>query len=443
MSDRNRDDYFDLDNFDETIDSREYRRRQAARNNRSSNGRRPSGGRPSGRRPSSRRKKTRTRNRIIIVIGMLAILSLLVFLLTMIFRGCGGKKAELVSTDTMTQQEESAAPTKAAKQANAQANVQSGNPLSISYFMTPSIEDDNSEGTDFGTVYGWKGAAYELFGGDESMGKNYGESITKFAEKLPGLTVYSMVVPNHTEYGLPQRLKDGSVHSNSQSANIKAAYEAMGSSVTPINAYNYIGEHNKEYVYFNSDHHWTGLGAYYAYKAFADTNKMTPLMLEDCTEKQIDGFTGTFTDLASGLESDSVHYWEFPYSVSMEIHYAGGNTETYESPYYENAEAGPNTYGVFIFGDNPLTVLKSSSENAEPNRKIAVVKESYGNAFVSYLTQNYSEVHVLDMRSFRENSDVGLTDYCQKNGITDVLFLNGIMSANNQQMLDGIEAMLD
>ena len=50
---------------------------------------------------------------------------------------------------------------------------------------------------------------------------------------------------------------------------------------------------------------------------------------------------------------------------------------------------------------------------------------------------------MLDMRSFRENSDVGLTDYCQKNGITDVLFLNGIMSANNQQILDGIEAMLD
>ena len=48
-------------------------------------------------------------------------------------------------------------------------------------------------------------------------------------------------------------------------------------------------------------------------------------------------------------------------------------------------------------GDNALTVLKSASKNAAAGKKIAVVKESYGNAFVPYLTNNYEEVHVIDL----------------------------------------------
>ena len=406
MSDRNRDDYFDLDNFDETIDSRDYRRRQAARNNRSSYGnRRPSSRRPGSRRPNSRRRnRTRLRNRIVILAGGAAILIFLIILISLMFRGCSKKEPVEISTDTKTQQQSGQ---ETATDAAAPANAQTGDPLSTSFFMTPVIDDD------------------------------------KLASKLSGINVYSMIVPNHTEYGLPQRLKDGSVvQSNSQADNIKKAYESM-SGVTPVNAYNYLAEHNKEYTYFHSDHHWTGLGAYYAYKAFADTLKLTPLDLKQCTEKQIDGFTGTFSDIATGLDPDSVHYWQFPYSVSMELHYASGSTENYDSPYFENATAGSNTYGVFIFGDNPLTILKSQSENVEPNRKIAVVKESYGNAFVPYLTQNFSEVHIMDLRTFRANSDVDLATYCKNNGITDFLFLNGIMSANTQGQLDNITAMFD
>ena len=443
MSDRNRDDYFDLDNFDETIDSRDYRRRQAARNNRSSSygNRRPSSRRPSSRRPNSRRRnRTRLRNRIVILAGGAAILIFLIILISLMFRGCSKKEPVEISTDTKTQQQSGQ---ESATEAAAQANAQTGDPLSTSFFMTPVIDDDNSAGTDFGTVYGWHGSAYELFGGSDDSAKTYADTVNSLASKLSGINVYSMIVPNHTEYGLPQRLKDGSVvQSNSQADNIKKAYESM-SGVTPVNAYNYLAEHNKEYTYFHSDHHWTGLGAYYAYKAFADTLKLTPLDLKQCTEKQIDGFTGTFSDIATGLDPDSVHYWQFPYSVSMELHYASGSTENYDSPYFENATAGSNTYGVFIFGDNPLTILKSQSENVEPNRKIAVVKESYGNAFVPYLTQNFSEVHIMDLRTFRANSDVDLATYCKNNGITDFLFLNGIMSANTQGQLDNITAMFD
>ena len=123
----------------------------------------------------------------------------------------------------------------------------------------------------------------------------------------------------------------------------------------------------------------------------------------------------------------------------MEITHEGGSTESYNSPYFDEEASGSLTYGVFIWGDNPLTVMKSNSEKAESGRKIMVVKESYGNAFVPYLTQTFEEVHVADMRSFRQVSDSNLQTYCRQNGITDLLFINGVMSANNGDLLDSME----
>ncbi|MBQ1617029.1 MAG: hypothetical protein II086_07200, partial [Ruminococcus sp.] len=69
--------------------------------------------------------------------------------------------------------------------------------------------------------------------------------------------------------------------------------------------------------------------------------------------------------------------------------------------------------------------------------------ESFGNAFVPYLTYNYSEVHVMDLRTFRDNVGKSFQTYCQENGITDVLFSNGVMSANAQIQLDSISGMFD
>ena len=306
--------------------------------------------------------------------------------------------------------------------------------------MTPSIKDDNTKGTLSYSIYVWNKTGYELFSSDDARAQNYAQTINGFADKFgSSVKVYDMIVPNHTEMGLPQRLKDSDAPSTSQADNIKTAYAALSDKVTPINCYNRLAEHNTDYIYFKSDHHWTGLGAYYAYTAFADTNDLPVLSLDDCEEQKIDGFTGSFTNSADGLDSDTVSYWKFPYNVTMDITQADGSSASYDSPYYEAAEGGSNTYGVFIMGDNALTVLKSASENAAADKKIAVVKESYGNAFVPYLTNNYEEVHVIDFRYFKQN----LVDYCKTNGIDEVLFMNGVMSANTQVQLDSMSGLFN
>ena len=92
---------------------------------------------------------------------------------------------------------------------------------------------------------------------------------------------------------------------------------------------------------------------------------------------------------------------------------------------------------MFIYGDNPIEVLKSSSPSAN-GEKIAIIHESYGNAFVPYLTYNYSEVYSIDFRSWSGS----LKTFCQQKGITNVIFLNGVMSSATQVQLDSIESIL-
>lgn len=430
MNNRDNFDIFDNDSRNSQFSNSEYRSRQRAR----------MAGYPNGRKPyrkvsSHKKNRRRTRNRIIIVSVGILILGLFVFLLSLIFKGCGSKPVDENSISTTIAQSQAA--TTAPKQVAATKSSKD-QLIDKSYFETPKIEDDGTNGTSSYNVYVWKKAAYELFGSTAQRAQTYAKTINGFQKDFgDSVKVYDMVVPNHTEMGLPQRLKDSDAYSTSQADNIKAAYESLDSAITPINCYNYLAEHNSEYIYFNTDHHWTGLGAYYSYKAFCDTLGKTSLSLKDCTEKTIDGFTGSFSNSATGLQADTVHYWEFPYDVSMQITYADATTGTYDSPYYQYAEAGSNTYGVFIMGDNVATVLKSSSDKAPENSKIAVVKESYGNAFVPYLTYNYKEVHVIDFRYFKEN----LVDYCKKNNITEVLFLNGVMSANTQIQLDSMSGL--
>lgn len=441
MSDRNNSDYYNFDNYDESIDSREYRRRQPdRRNNRNTtmNGRPPY----NKRRPSKRRMRARTRNRIIMVAtGVLAI-TLVIVLLVLMIRSCnpGGSST---NASTETKPAETTAAVAATESANA-APVNSDK-LAIDNFIPANPTDNNASGYVANAIYVWNNQAFELFGGSDDTVEGYVDMVNNLSGKLTGMNVYSMIIPNHTEMGLPARLKDsGDAPTTSQADNIKTAYAAMDKSkVTPINAYNYLSEHCNDYIYFKSDHHWTGLGSYYAYTAFADTLGMPKLALEDCTEGTIDGFTGSLYNYAEGIDTDTVHYWQFPYSVTMDITDDYGNTQTYDSPYFEGEEGGSLAYGVFIFGDNPLTVMKSSSDKATAGRKIAVIKESYGNAFVPYLTCNYEEVHVCDLRSFRDASSVDFPTYCRNNGITDVLFLNGVMSANNADHFDSIEAMFN
>lgn len=375
--------------------------------------------------------KRRLRNRIIIVGTGLVAFTLIIVMISSIFScicsGCSRPDGSTLDTAT--------------KSTGASTKKTTTKTETIS-FKEPDIKDTSkkTKGTPSGVLYVWNKKAFELFSGTDQTATTYANLMNKAQTTLSGVaSVYSMIVPNHTEMGLPARLKnvDGGATTASQADYIKTAYTAMNKKVKYVNAYNEISKHCNDYVYFDSDHHWTGLGAYYAYTAFAKEAKLDALDLSKCEEKKIDGFTGTFTKMVTEtLNTDSVHFWEFPYTVTDTVTDKAGNVNTYNTCYYRYAQPGELTYGVFLFGDNPLEVLQSGNEKAKG--KIAIVHESYGNAIVPFFTNNYQEVHSIDFRYWKGS----LKSYCKKNGIDNLLFVNGVMSSSTAIQIDAMKGII-
>ncbi len=288
-------------------------------------------------------------------------------------------------------------------------------------------------------VYIYDKAAYELFLGDDTTAKRYADCISDFKTLVgDSMTVYNMVVPSHIEFSVPKKITQSEdVKSNSQTKNLKAIYEGYSEDVIGINCYNELSEHFKEYLYFNTDYHWTGLGAYYGYKAFCEQTDQRVLNLSVCTENTIEGYEGSMLYCDTGLYEnlDTVYFWTFPYSTYAMRTDSMRQTPYETSVYFEGETSGPYSFGVFIWGDCPLFVEYNKDITNE--KKILVVKDSFGNPMVPYLTANYQEVHIIDYRYYEGN----LKKYAQENDIKEILFVNGISNANSQSQVDAISTL--
>ena len=313
--------------------------------------------------------------------------------------------------------------------------------LSSDTYIPADPEDAGGEGVYEDEYYIWNGQAFSLFYGGEANAKRWASFTDTAAEKMgENVTTYAMIVPLHAEFGLPSRLLtgDNAVGTDSQADFMRTAYTSIESAAVPVNPYNLLSTHCNEYLYFASDHHWTGLGAYYAYSAFAETAGLPILSLDDCTEQTVDGFTGSITRVVTAeLNTDSVTYWQFPYAVTDDITTEDGEVFHYDTCYYEGIPSGSDVYCLFLMGDYPMEVIRSKSDSV-CGKKIAVVHESYGNAFIPFLTYNYNEIYSIDFRYW--NGD--LSEFCEENEIDEVLIMTNIMFCANQSILDSIENIL-
>ena len=297
------------------------------------------------------------------------------------------------------------------------------------------LPDDGQVGVRKGAVFIFKNRGFELFSGGQSMGKQYAEVINMYNRlKIPGLKVYNLIIPNGFEFEVSEKYKD-KVKPNKKAINdIFAAEDADISKINPIDE---IRKHRKEYIYFNTDHHWTSLGAYYAYRSFCTVAGITPVSLENIPSKVKPGFLGLFYRLTKSSilknNPDSVRYYLFPDSVSF---YIGASTIGYwaKSHMYAEQVSGANSYSVFLQGDLPICKMETQHKNG---RKIALVKESYGNAFAPFLTNNYEKVIVVDQRSYKGDFVAML----KAEGINELLFINNIFAAHTQFHIDDIKRL--
>ena len=218
---------------------------------------------------------------------------------------------------------------------------------------------------------------------------------------------------------------------------LKNIYNTLDSNIKKIWAIDELRKHRSEYIYFNTDHHWTSLGAYYAYRAFCQTAGLTPVSLDTIAYKTKASFLGSLYRLTrdKGLQGnpDSVRYYLFKDSVDF---YVGNNKIGYwnKSKMYGEGASGPNSYSVFLQGDLPTVKMETQHKNG---RKIAIVKESYGNAFAPFLINNYEKVIVVDQRYYTGDFMAML----KAEGINELLFINNIFAAHTPFHIQKIKGL--
>lgn len=286
-------------------------------------------------------------------------------------------------------------------------------------------------------MYG-EAAGLMLFGGSKSLGTRYAQVINQYKTTLGSdVNVYDLVVPTASEYYLPSKY---SQYSASQKSAIDHIYASLSSDVIAIDAYSALQAHQDEYIYFRTDHHWTQLGAYYAYTAFASALGFSYPTIDQFTEKTKEGYVGTLYGYTNDIRlqnspEDFVYY--LPNNINYTTHLYDYNSLNYlgETMLFHEYASGTNTYSMFLGGDNLHLKISTDVNNG---RSIAVFKESYGNAFIPYLIHNFENVYVIDIRYFGGNA----IDYIRQENITDVLFINYSFAANTGVQIDRIENLM-
>ena len=278
-----------------------------------------------------------------------------------------------------------------------------------------------------GGVYVVGSAGYEMYNYVGSLAEKYQSTVNAVADSLSGVSqVYAMAIPLSSGITLPDELFSD-IPGSDQAQAEKDILVGMGQNVKTIPLHDVMMSHRTEYIYFRTDHHWTALGAYYAYVQFCTAKGITPHNLSDYEVSQFPGFLGSFYNDggkpdAMKNDPDTVNAYH-PVSATASMKYGDNENSTLTGGqviFDESTASASLKYGTFIMGDNPFTVIENPEvSNGE---SCIVVKESFGNAFVPFLVDHYQTVYVVDYRYYSGS----VTQLARNKGVKDVLFVNNL-----------------
>lgn len=249
----------------------------------------------------------------------------------------------------------------------------------------------------------------------EILSKNL-TSINNFANKYKNIKQYMLIAPNAVSI-MDKKLPNIAPVLN-QKSYLDAFSKALDSNVKYIDVYNTLKEHNNEYIYYKTDHHWTSLGAYYT---FLELNKAMNLQIKENyydVKRISNDFYGTLFS-KSGYSIPAPDY--------IDIYLPKDKNDEYVVSYVDEQKKSPSLYsneklktkdkyGVFLEGNHPLVKIKTTSEK---ERKILIFKDSYANSFVPFLTQYFSDIIMVDPRYYYDDID----KLIKEEGINDILYL--------------------
>ena len=315
------------------------------------------------------------------------------------------------------------------------------NPAAQTTAIDPADEDvDDSLIQKLSSVLIVDDAGYEYYNFSKATADRYVSAVSRAANSLNGTArVFDIVVPTSMDITLSDQVRKR-ISTGDQKKAIDYIYAAISPNCITVKTFDTLRAHRHEYIYFRTDHHWTALGAYYAYREYAAAAGVRAAELSEFTERKFEDFVGAFyndsgKNKALERNPDTVYAYEPKSTNDMEFTNKSGKTTKWNIVTDVSKWNRGSLYNTFIGGDNPYSHI--TNPGVTDGSSCVVVKESFGNAFVPFLLANYSEIHVIDYRYWNGN----LTSFVQSKGVKDVIYLNNISATRNASLvkkLDGI-----
>ncbi|MCK3655120.1 hypothetical protein A4G19_04895 [Pasteurellaceae bacterium Macca] len=262
------------------------------------------------------------------------------------------------------------------------------------------------------------------FSGSKKTLKPFADLINRYQSELgDDVKIYAMLIPSGSDFYLPTKVNHGILK---EKENIDIFPTLLNDKIIPVNAYAEIAPHKDEYIMYKTDHHWTGLGAYYAYRAFAKVAGFSPLELSDMqhvkASKTFLGSLYNYTHEKSLTQNpDLLEYYKIPTKTTAVVYKDNSGKGIPATLYYEKTTG----YGVFLGGDYALMHIQAENQS---KRKILIIKDSFGNALSTYLPTHYSDVYIVDYRYFKQS----IPELMRKHDIKELLYAHNTFAANSR-----------
>lgn len=287
-------------------------------------------------------------------------------------------------------------------------------------------------------------AAYEYYNFSQVTADSYAATINRAAQILEGKSkVYDMIIPTSMAITLPESFS-GSTNSSDQKKAIDYMYSLISPSVSKIDVFSTLMAHKEEYIFFRTDHHWTATGAYYAYRDLMAAKGAIPAELSAFKEHRFEGFLGSFyaesgQKASLGNTPDYVLAYEPVQMQKIHTFTASGEID-YSIVSDGNKLSAANKYLSFVCGDHPYGIM--TNPTITDGSSCLVIKESFGNAMVAYLTQNYQNVYVVDYRYINQVFPGTLRQFVDERGIHDVMFINNVSATRSPALVNAMSAFV-
>lgn len=255
------------------------------------------------------------------------------------------------------------------------------------------------------------------------VAEKYAEQGVRVVSAAPPQAIGVMVEPEYME-----KLK-----SADQSEIMDYFNENLSEDVYFVDTVSLLRDHNDEYIYFRTDHHWTALGAYYVYEAICEQLDLEPAALDDFELWDQGRFIGSLYYKApktKALQEDVVYAYNPVGDINTRI-YKSGTSGFEHTVLTDMSKSNANSkYMTFLAGDHPL--VRITNNDLPDAGNVLIIKDSFGNAMAPFFVMNYHKVYVVDYRYYTESMSTMIKSF----DIDDVIFLPNISEIQTKAVSD-------